>query len=513
MFTSIRWKLTVSYIILTILTVALVGFLFFTTVNVRTTAMESDYLRATADSIRSQLTKLMQIPASTGEIAEVTRATALLRSVRIRLVDADGTQLVDADPNRFDPDPAAQDRAAANFGVDRPPDARVLAALGRALEAEKSREKSETADTGAGGFENHTRAALGEPEIPADALRIDLSDEEDLGYLILSDSPDLSEPVMQAAGVGFSVAALGSVFASILLGLIVGRKLTGPIADLAGVVRQMGRGSLSERAVPVGSDEIAQLALDVNTMAGNLELAVTNLERERDTLRQFVADASHELRTPITAISNFNELLGGPGGERTERRSEFLAESRVQIERMKRIINELIELSRLDAGMVRLNLEATNLSTLVEGARMLLPGGSQEVEFNLEPDGADTDFLCDAGRMTTVFRNLFENAVRVLRGKGEIEISASHVDAGIEIRVADNGPGVAPEQLCHLFRRFYRPPSAKGPGSGLGLAIVKSVVEGHGGTVDVQNRSDTSGLEFRLTIPRAPVRSELPQAL
>ena len=513
MFTSIRWKLTVSYIILTILTVALVGFLFFTTVQVRTAAMESDYLRETADSIRSQLAKMMQIPASTGEIAEVTRATALLRSVRIRLVNSEGTQIVDADPDQFDPDPAAPNRAAASFNVDRPPDAQVLAALGRALEAEKTREKSESDDADQDRYTSRTGTDTGtgngsseDGGVPADAIRVDLSDEGDLGYLILSDAPDFSEPVMQAAGVGFAVAAIGSVLASILLGLIVGRKLTGPIADLAGVVRQMGRGALSERAVPVGSDEISQLAVDVNTMAGNLELAVTNLERERDTLKQFVADASHELRTPITAISNFNELLGGPSGERPERRSEFLSESRVQIERMKRIINELIELSRLDAGMVRLNLEPTNISTLVEGARELMPGGSKEIAFDVDPHGAETDFLCDAGRMTTVFRNLFENAVRAMDGKGRIDVSATHEDGRVEISVADHGPGVDAEQLPHLFRRFYRPPSAKGPGSGLGLAIVKSVVESHGGTVEVDNRSDRSGLEFRLTIPRTPVR-------
>lgn len=481
MFSSIRWKLTASYISLTILTVAVVGILFFVTVHVRTQAMEQDYLRETGDSIRKQLATLITSKTASSQIAELARATALLRSVHIRVIAADGSQLVAADPGDFEKSSPAP--TSTNLSQTALPNPSVIATLGRLLEEEKSRRK--------------TVAPPEEPVPDTGVVRIPISADADLGYLELSDGPDLGEPVMQAAGVGFAVAAVGSLLASILLGLLVGRKLTVPIADLAVAVRRMGQGALSVRADPVGKDEIAQLAVDFNGMAENLERAVTGLERERDTLKQFVADASHELRTPVTALTTFHELLEGPSGEKPERRQEFLGEARVQLGRMKRIINELIELSRLDAGMVTLSREETTLREIVTGARDLLPNDHQ-VGFEMDDATGSVALFCDTGRMVTVFRNLFENSVRAMKREGTIRISAEADAAGVTIEVGDSGPGVSEDQLPHLFKRFYRPPNTDGPGSGLGLAIVKSVVESHGGSVAA--RTD-GGLVLRLRLP------------
>jgi signal transduction histidine kinase len=190
-------------------------------------------------------------------------------------------------------------------------------------------------------------------------LTISIGDDaEPLGFLELSEGPDFSSQAVKTAGRAFLLAALGATAVAVLVGLLMGRRLTSPLIGLAAAARAMGRQDWSERADVRGEDEIGQLADQFNLMADSLESSFKELARERDALRRFIQDASHELRTPLTALVTFNELLESKAGRDPKTREEFVKESRVELDKLSWIIRDLLDLTRLDAGIHSFDIES-----------------------------------------------------------------------------------------------------------------------------------------------------------
>jgi signal transduction histidine kinase len=248
-------------------------------------------------------------------------------------------------------------------------------------------------------------------------------------------------------------------------------------------------------------------------MADQLEASVAMIRRDRDRSRDFLADVSHELRTPIAALLTFNELLTAHAGDDPVARAEFLNNSRVQLERLDWLAQNLLELSKLDSGLVLLDLRPDDLRAAVESAvEQAGPAARRRgVALRLEPAVAPIRLRHDPQRIGQVVTNLVGNAIKFTERGGSVDVSVvSSPDGGARIEVTDTGVGIEPSELPRIFERFYRGSranEARGSGSGLGLAIVRSIVDMHHGTVEVVSRLG-AGSTFTVTLPADPRRED-----
>jgi histidine kinase len=259
----------------------------------------------------------------------------------------------------------------------------------------------------------------------------------------------------------------------------------------------MEQGDYSVRVQTTSRDEVGQLAAAFNRMSEELE----NLESSR---RDLVANVSHELKTPIAAIrAHLENLLDGVEQPDPKTLQVMLTQS----ERLGRLVEQLLDLSRLESGDVRLHREPVPLAPLVSQVvseiRVSRPDGSvslaSDVPVELPPVQADRE------RVHQVLFNLVDNAVRFTPPGGAVTVSAHTHNGSIEIAVADTGVGIGPEHLPRLFERFYRVDpsrSREDGGTGIGLAIARSVVEAHGGHIHAESRLGT-GSVFTFDLPVA----------
>jgi signal transduction histidine kinase len=290
------------------------------------------------------------------------------------------------------------------------------------------------------------------------------------------------------------------------------RRFTTPLRQLTDASRALAEGDLSRR-VPTsrrrtGSSEIAELAVQFNAMADRLEQSVETIRRDRDRSRDFLADVSHELRTPLAALRTFNQLLMETAGEDPEARAEFLESSAGQIERLDWLAQNLLELSKLDSGLVLLDLRPDDLRAAVESAAHQYDGTAARRGVTLVVDLPDAPIRIrhDPPRVGQVVANLVGNAVKFTPRGGTVRVQVAGTPDGARIDVTDTGVGIDAAELPHIFERFYRGSranEARGSGSGLGLAIVRSIVDMHGGSVSVESGSG-AGSRFTVHLPRDP---------
>jgi signal transduction histidine kinase len=322
------------------------------------------------------------------------------------------------------------------------------------------------------------------------------------GYVELSNSPDFGAESLATTSRAFLLAAVGATVMAVVIGLLVSRGLTAPLSSLTGVASRMSGGDLSARAQVRSKDEIGQLAGQFNHMANRLETSFTELAAERDALRRFVADASHELRTPITALKTFNELLQGPAANEPSTRSEFLVESQIQLNRLELVTHNLLDLSRLDAGLVNLDLADHSVEELVRTATATFRNlaGEKGISLSIQEPIPKVKLRCDRARIESALCNLLDNAIKFTPSGGHIAIGAEQVEATLLLWVSDDGPGINSNDLPHIFERFYRGHASPAAGNGLGLAIVQSVVQAHDGRVSVESQLG-EGSRFVIELP------------
>jgi signal transduction histidine kinase len=308
---------------------------------------------------------------------------------------------------------------------------------------------------------------------------------------------------------GITLFALGL---SVLVSAALARRFTTPLRQLTDASRALAEGDLARR-VPTsrrrtGSSEIAELAVQFNAMADRLEESVEIIRIDRDRSRDFLADVSHELRTPLAALRTFNQLLMEAAGDDPEARAEFLESSAGQIERLDWLAQNLLELSKLDSGLVLLELRPDDLRAAVESATHQHDALARRrgVTLALELPDAPIRIRHDPPRIGQVVANLVGNAIKFTPRGGTVRVQVAATPGGGRIDVTDDGVGIDPAELPHIFERFYRGSrsnEARGSGSGLGLAIVRSIVDMHGGTVTVESGAK-AGSQFTVHLPRDP---------
>jgi two-component system sensor histidine kinase MprB len=293
--------------------------------------------------------------------------------------------------------------------------------------------------------------------------------------------------------------AVGGIALAALLGRLVSGAVVLPVGRLTRAAEHVARtrdlsGRIEEDG---GADEIGRLASSFNAMLDALEGSMAALDASVHAQRQLVADASHELRTPVTSLRTNIEILQQAHDLDAGEREQLFTEVVEQIEELTALVNDLIDLARGEQPPTQSETEEVRLDVLVaeavERARRRAPG--RELRAHLEP----TLLPGVPARLGRAVNNLLDNALKYSPREEPVEIDLARG----ELVVRDHGPGIAAEDLPHVFDRFYRGAEARGrPGSGLGLAIVRQVVEQHGGTIAVQTPAG-GGTATRLSLPRA----------
>lgn len=316
--------------------------------------------------------------------------------------------------------------------------------------------------------------------------------------------------------VGFLLfTAAGALVLAIIVSALLARRFTTPLRRLTDAARALADGDLARR-VPAdraraGGAEIAELSRQFNAMADQVEETMEVISLDRDRGREFLADVSHELRTPLAALRTFNELLQEEAGSDVAARTEFLEASAQQIERLDWLAQNLLELSKLDSGLIRLDLRPDDLRPTILSAVEQAQVSAQRRGLSLTAELPDAALVVthDPQRLGQVLTNLIGNALKFTPRGGLVRVVLSRYQHGARIQVVDTGVGIGANELPRVFDRFYRGSranEARGSGSGLGLAIVRSVVEMHGGRVMVESRVG-SGSTFTVTLPPDPRES------
>lgn len=513
--------------LLALLTAGLVGALAISLVKRYADQQELDYLTANAHAVSRQALPLMWPDVNARELQQLAQTTAFLGNLRVRIQDTDRNVIADSGaingPDTFvwilPPDPGntrdgepqvmsimlgrrRQLRNSNGAMMQQPPGTRYMLVertdgpWGRRFVFQAASDTPPQDSSATSTTADQTSRSTRTVSVP-------VSDGANtVGYLELSGAPNFGGEMTAATLQSLVVAAFAACLVAGVLALIVGRGLTQPLKNLALAANRMSGGDLSTRATVSSDDETGLVARQFNQMAERLQTSFAELGSERDTLRRFIADASHELRTPITAIKTFNELLRSGAANDAGLRAEFLGESQTQIERLEWITRNLLDLSRLDSGTAEMDLAAHDVGELLQAAASAFKQSALEKQIALVVLVPEQPLAlnCDRARMEIAVSNLIDNALKFTLAGGAIHVSAKSVAGAIRITVGDNGPGIDPADLPHIFERFYRGKGAITQGSGLGLALVKSIVLAHHGQVNVESTVD-QGSVFSIEIP------------
>ncbi|GAB3488704.1 sensor histidine kinase [Amycolatopsis cihanbeyliensis] len=286
---------------------------------------------------------------------------------------------------------------------------------------------------------------------------------------------------------------------AIVLALLAARRVLRPVRELRGTARRFARGDLDVRLRVRGSDELAELSGTFNHMAAELQASVAELRRMETDARRFVADVSHELRTPLTTLTAVAEVLEAEAGQmrRDARDSTLLAVEETR--KLTRLVEDLIEVSRFDAGAATLRLEDVDVGGAVEDC-LRARGWGERVELDApEEIGA----VLDRRRLDVLVANLVGNALR--HGRPPVRVRLRADEREVEVVVVDHGPGLPEGGAERVFARFYKADIARtrSEGSGLGLAIAVENARLHGGDIDAGNEPG-AGARFVVRLPRFP---------
>jgi signal transduction histidine kinase len=292
---------------------------------------------------------------------------------------------------------------------------------------------------------------------------------------------------------------------AILVAFLLGWVFAGTALDPIHRITQTARAIAVERDVSRRvaydglGDEVGQLTITFNDMLAELEAAYLQLEGSLESQKRFVADASHELRTPLTTVRGNIELLRRQPPILQDERAEILSETTDEVDRLIRLVTQLLVLARADAGQ-ELQIEALPAQPLLEEtcrmARSLAP--DRELTCDAEPDAVA---LANRDALKQVLLILLDNAARHTQPRSAVQVRAERDGDRVAICVSDDGPGIAPSALPHIFDRFYRGDAARsGGGAGLGLAIAKELVELQSGTIAVAS-APGQGTTFTVRLP------------
>ena len=294
-------------------------------------------------------------------------------------------------------------------------------------------------------------------------------------------------------------AVIAATLVAVVLSLYLSRNVILPVSAMSQATQRIADGRYDERLQVNGEDELAQLAMRFNQMA-------EQLNQTESMRRRLIGDVSHELRTPLTAIQGSMEgLMDGILPANDETFKQIHAEA----DRLNRLVNDLQELSRVEARAYQLDIRPVNVSPLIQTVikRLSLQAESKHISLASELAPGLPRALADEDRVVQVLTNLTGNALQYTPEDGKVTITASRNGENVQISVRDTGIGIPPEHFAHIFDRFYRVDKSRsrqaGGGSGIGLTIARALVEAQGGRIWMESSSSGHGSTFLFTLPIA----------
>jgi signal transduction histidine kinase len=389
-------------------------------------------------------------------------------------------------------------------------------------------------------------ALRGRADSPADAVTIGRDENgtkvlsafqtvEPLGWRVFVEEP-LSEAFAPLEAAIWRTALLLAAFLllAVATSVLLARRLVRPIESIQGAAAAIGSGGLDQRIDVHSNDELGALAEEFNHMAARLQESHSNLEQKvRERTRElaealgeldeksrqleaasrhkseFLANMSHELRTPLNAVLGFSQVLRERlFGEVNEKQEEYLDDIITSANHLLALINDVLDLSKVEAGQLELELEPFSLREALERGIVMVRERAMtdgvHVALTEAPDGEVV--TGDARRVRQVIFNLLSNAVKFTPAGGAVEIRAAHVDGEVRVTVTDTGPGIAREDHERIFEEFQQTAAGveQREGTGLGLALSKRLVELHGGRIWVDSELGR-GSTFVFTLPARAV--------
>ena len=535
--TSIRWRLPLSYVAIAMLGVLALGLVLFLTLRQYYRGQELDYLKTNVAAIASSLGILVEAKVPSEALQPQVNTFSFLTQTRVRLLDANDQTLADSG------DPRALNEAATlslNLEIGRlsqevtqtvasPDNAQKYTSvitfasegtLAGGAEVDLQMEQTVVIE---GATDERLARILAEEGIVEDPALVSLIPGigpqlglpgaqinsprsgttvrhpirgplgGTLGYVELSEGPAIGRDILNSVVWGWAISGAVAVVLAAGAGWLISRRLITPLLSLTQVTARMAEGDLAVRASVGRSDELGQLGSAFNHMAARVEETVV-------TLRRFVADAAHELSTPLTALGTTVDLVADEA-DGTRRRA-MIERARAQVDRLEEISTGLLNLSRIESGATREAFEAVDLANLAGEASEHYASQAEQadVAFSLNIAGELPPVHGNQIQLRQAVENLLDNAVKFTPRHGRVKLSISREAGWLVVAVDDTGIGVDEGEMERLFDRFNRGRNASGyPGNGLGLAIVKAVTEGHGGQVAAE--STKTGTRFTMRLP------------
>jgi signal transduction histidine kinase len=319
---------------------------------------------------------------------------------------------------------------------------------------------------------------------------------------LLSPLDQINKTLFKVYKIIWGAAAVSLVLAAAII-FIMSRRISKPIEKIQKAAAAIAEGNYSEDLIPEGRDEIAQLTGTFNYMKNRLK-------QIEDMRKDLIANVSHELRTPLTSIRGFIQgILDGVIAPRDQ--EKYLKRAYDETGRLNRLVNDLLQLARLQAGSIRLNRENVDAGELireiVEENRLLAE--QKNIALDVEAACDRLDVFADRDRLKQIILNLLHNALNYAGSGGKVRITAKNLNGKLAVSIEDNGPGIPGDQLDLIFQKFHRVEKAGSqnvPGTGLGLSIARELVELHGGSIYARseiNRSTEIGFELPKREPGA----------
>lgn len=519
---SIRWRLPASYAVIALLAALALGSFMLLALRSYYADQEHTYLLGNAIALQPLLQEVLQSDASEAVIQDQISGLAFLSQAQIRLLDVDGSPIADSGPpsqKHFVAVSGAGNRLFPPFesGPAEHPEARMPTVIyvnnveftRNMLPFQKEipfsgpapREDiilSVNASPYGYGFVAQSDFDPARRSSQVVSVPLIASDGRRLGSLEFSNGPSYGSDVIDSVTSAWLVASVFAIVVAAFAGWFMSKRVTRPVLALEKATRQMEQGDLHARVdlQQERQQEFLSLAHSFNGMAAQVEQTVT-------TLREFVADAAHELHTPLTALQANIELARDE--KNAPERNRYLTRAHEQGRRLEALVQSLLDLSRIEAAESKNGVQRLDFSRLVRelGEQFASRAEQADRAFVLKlPDEAIT-VVGREMQLRQVIINLLENALKFTPLNGLISVELKQVENKCSLTVSDTGIGIPLEDQPHLFERFHRGRNASEyAGNGLGLAIVKAIVDGHKGHVTIESQPG-QGTQVHVSIPTA----------
>ena len=503
MFATIRLRLTLSHLLVIVLAMGLSGFLLLS-------LLERYFLQALEESLMAQarITAQALIPGARVGGDSVERQTPLYNTLQQQVGNL-SLQAQNVAPPADAPSLDLDYLTEASFQLSSQLETRIRILDKQGIVLVDSQPSGRGAELSADPLVTQALAGRSGSRVDASSaeqaamhLALPVMVEERLAAVVF-----LSQPLHDMTAVlhdlrnRWLLSTVMALVLSALVGLLLAGAIARPVRRLTTAARAVAQGQL-EQEVPVTShDELGQLSQTFNDMTARLRAA-------RQMQVDFVANVSHELRTPLTSIKGLIETLRAGAVDDVNVRDEFLATVEQETDRLNRLVNDLLLLSRVDSAALTLKRQPIELEPLVqmviEQLRSL--ADTKEVMVRLETSPARTSVWADPDRLAQVLVNLLDNALKYSRPGGQVTVRVQREDGQmIRVQLQDEGVGIPAGDLARIGERFYRADKARARfagGSGLGLAIARSLVEAHGGRLWLESQEGRGTIvNFNLPMP------------